>query len=136
MTEDRNDVRFVNPSELAPPPGYTQVVEATGGRTIYVAGQVALDPSGDVVGRDDMDAQTRRVFENLGIALAAVGASFDDVVKLNYYVVDISHLGIVREVRDEYVNTQRPPASTAVEVRRLARDEFLIEIEAVVVVSA
>ncbi len=136
MAENRKDVRFVNPPELAPPPGYTQVVEATGGRTIYVAGQIALDHSGEVVGRGDMDAQTRRVFENLRIALEAVGAGFDDVVKLNYYLVDISRIGVVREVRDEYVNIRRPPASTAVEVRQLFRDELLIEIEAVAVVPA
>ncbi len=63
--------------------------------------------------------------------MAAVGADFTHVIKLNMYVVDISQLPILREVRDRYVNTANPPASTLVEIRRLAREEFLIEIEAV-----
>lgn len=133
---DRGNLRFVNPPELAPPPGYTQVVEATGGRTVYVAGQVALDASGEVVGRGDMEAQARQVFENLKAALGAVGAGFGDVVKLNYYVTDISLVGDIRAVRDEYVDTERPPASTAVEVSRLFREELLVEVEAVAVLTA
>ena len=68
--------------------------------------------------------------------LQAVGAGFQQVVKLTYYLVDASQLPIVREVRDQYVNTQQPPASTAVEVRRLARDDLLIEIEAVAVIAS
>jgi len=107
------------------------VVEITHGRTIFIAGQVALDPSGQIVGPHDFRAQAQQVFENLTAALAAVGTDFAHVVKLNMYVVDISQLPILREVRDQYVNTNQPPASTLVEVRRLAREEFLLEIEAV-----
>lgn len=136
MTGDEGNARFVNPPELTSPPGYTQVVEATGGRTVYVAGQVALDVSGKVVGLGDMEAQTRQVFENLKAALGAVGASFSDVVKLNYYVVDISLVEAIRAVRDEYVDTEKPPASTAVEVSRLFREELLVEFEAVAVLPA
>jgi enamine deaminase RidA (YjgF/YER057c/UK114 family) len=125
------NIRFINPPTLATPPGYTHVVEITHGRTIFIAGQVALDRSGKIVGEHDFHAQTQQVFENLKAALAAVGADFTRVVKLNMYVVDISQLPTLREVRDRYVNTNSPPASTLVEVRRLAREEFLIEIEAV-----
>ncbi len=131
MTGGEANLRFPNPPELATPPGYTHVVEATGGRTIYVAGQVARNRSGDVVGPGDMAAQTRQVFENLKVALESVGAGFGDVVKLNYYLTDISQIGVVREVRDEYLDAQRPPASTVVEVPRLVQEEFLIEVEAV-----
>jgi enamine deaminase RidA (YjgF/YER057c/UK114 family) len=131
MTGGEANLRFSNPPELATPPGYTHVVEATGGRTIYVAGQVARNRSGDVVGTGDMAAQTRQVFENLKVALESVGAGFGDVVKLNYYLTDISQIGVVREVRDEYLDAQRPPASTVVEVPRLVQEEFLIEVEAV-----
>ncbi|HXT36416.1 MAG TPA: RidA family protein [Chloroflexota bacterium] len=122
---------FTNPPTLATPPGYTQVVVVTGGRTIYIAGQVALDPRGVLVGAGDLQAQTRQVFINLQAALAAAGATFADVVKLNYYLLDAGGLPVLREVRDSFVNTANPPASTLVEVRRLARDEFLIEIEAI-----
>src|SRR4029453_9565128 len=80
-------------------------------------------------------AQTRQVFDNLRAALEAVGAGFEQVVKLNVYLVDATQLPIVREVRDQYVNTRQPPASTAVEVRRLFREDALIEVEAVAVIA-
>jgi enamine deaminase RidA (YjgF/YER057c/UK114 family) len=73
------------------------------------------------------------VFDNLHAALQAVGAGFEQVVKRTYSLVDATQL--VREVRDRYVNTRQPPASTAVKVRRLARDDLLIEVEAVAVVA-
>ncbi len=124
-------IQFLNPSMLAAPPGYSHVVKVTGGQTIYLAGQVALDASRNLVGRGDFRAQAEQVFENIKAALAAVGADFSHVVKLNYYVLDRSHAPILREVRDRYVNTQTPPASTLVEVRSLAQEEFLLEIEAI-----
>jgi reactive intermediate/imine deaminase len=126
-------VRFVNPKTLSKPPGYTHVVEVIGGRTIYIAGQIALDSSGNIIGRGDFRAQTEQVFANLKAALESVGASFTDVIKLNMYVTDITQLAALREVRDKYVNLKTPPASTLVEVKRLAREEFLIEVEAVAV---
>jgi len=86
------------------------------GRWVATSGQVALDGEGKLVGPGDPEAQTRRVFANLDRALAAAGASFTDVIKLNYYVTDITMLPLVRTVRDEYVDTARPPASTAVQV--------------------
>lgn len=131
MADHPANTRFINPATLATPPGYTHVVEVTHGRIVFISGQIALDPSGEIVGRHDFRAQTQQVFENLTLALAAVGADFTHVVKLNMYVVDISQLPTLREVRDHYVNTQNPPASTLVEVRKLAREEFLLEIEAV-----
>lgn len=129
--EHPDHIQFLNPSTLAPTPGYTQVVTVTGGKTIYLAGQVALDASRNLVGRGDFRAQAQQVFENIKAALAAVGADFTHVVKLNMYVLDRANLPILREVRDLYVNTQAPPASTLVEVRSLAQEEFLLEIEAI-----
>ena len=70
------------------------------------------------------------MFANLDRALDAAGASFTDVIKLNYYVTDIAMLPVVRAVRDEYVDTARPPASTAVQVTALAMPDLMIEIEA------
>jgi enamine deaminase RidA (YjgF/YER057c/UK114 family) len=127
---------FINPETVHRPMGYTHVVEVTAGRPVYVAGQVALDRDGALVGPGDVRAQARQVFDNLREALQAVGASFDQVVKLNYYLVDATQLPAVREVRDQYVNPAQPPASTAVEVRRLFRDDLLIEIEAVAVIAS
>jgi len=111
--------------------GYTQMVEVTGSKMLYLSGQIAIDPGGQVVGAGDLHAQTQQVFENLKAGLAAAGATFDHVVKLQLFLLDITQIQIVRDVRDRYVNTQLPPASTAVEVRRLFRDELLIEIDAI-----
>jgi enamine deaminase RidA (YjgF/YER057c/UK114 family) len=127
---------FINPEAMHRPIGYTHVVEVTAGRPVYIAGQVALDPSGAIVGPGDIRAQARQVFDNLRAALQAVGAGFEHVVKLTYYLVDATQLPVVREVRDQYLNTQQPPASTAVEVRRLVQDELLIEVEAVAVIAS
>jgi enamine deaminase RidA (YjgF/YER057c/UK114 family) len=76
--------RFINPETMHRPTGYTHVVEVTGGRPVYIAGQVALDPTGALVGPGDVRAQARQVFDNLRLALQAVGATFEQVVKLNY----------------------------------------------------
>lgn len=129
-------LRFINPSTLPQSAGYTHVVEATGARTIYISGQVALDAAGNVVGPGDMRAQAQQVFTNLQAALEAAGASFDDVAKLTFFVLDASQMPAVREVRDLYINLAQPPASSAVEVRRLVRDEYLIEVEAIAVTAA
>ena len=125
--------RALNPATLAPPTGYSHVVEARGRRTIYISGQVALDPHGQLVGPNDLRAQAEQVFQNLQAALAAAGAGFDDVVKLTFYLVDMTQMQAVRDVRGRYLNPARLPASTAIEVRGLVRPEFLVEIDAIAV---
>jgi reactive intermediate/imine deaminase len=110
------------------------VVDAVASRIVYVSGQVPLDADGQLVGESDFAAQTRQVFENLTLALEAAGASWRDVVKLTYFLRDVGELPVVRAVRDEYVDTKRPPASTLVEVSRLFRDDVLVEIEAIAAV--
>ncbi|AMN41758.1 RidA family protein [Rhodoplanes sp. Z2-YC6860] len=130
-----SNLRFMNPSAIAKPGGYSHVVEATGpGRIVYIAGQLGLKPDGNIAG--DFRAQATQAFENLKAALASVGATFNDVVKLNNYLVDISaNLGHYREVRDKYVNVKEPPASTTVAVPALARPDALYEVEAVVILA-
>jgi enamine deaminase RidA (YjgF/YER057c/UK114 family) len=132
--------RFLNPKTIAPPPGngYTHVVEATGpGRTIYIAGQLGLDPDGSLVGEaGDFRAQAERAFENLRAALEAVGADFKDVVKVNNFLIDIKHLPLLREVRNSYFNMAAPPASTTIAIVALAREGALFEIDAVAVLPA
>lgn len=128
-------VRFSNPKTLAPPPGYSYVVEATGPcRTVYFAGQLGLDLDNKLVGAPgDFRAQCTKAFENLALALKAAGAGFADVVKINNYLVDMSHIGIFRDVRDGFLNTKAPPASTTVAISQLARPGALFEIEAIAV---
>ena len=123
--------RLFNPPTMHRPVGYSHVAEVTGAKIVFIAGQVALDKDGNLVGKDDYAAQTRQTFENLKSAIEAVGGTLRDIVKLNYYCVDLSHLPEVRTVRDTFLDKDRLPTSTAVEVRRLFRPDFLIEIEAV-----
>lgn len=134
MARQDPNVRHINPPTLPPSAGYTHIVTATGGTTVYISGQVALTPDGTLVGAGDLEAQTVQVFENLRAALAAAGATFEHVVKLTIFVLDAAQAPTIRAVRDRYINTQAPPASSAFEVRRLFRDDFLIEVEAVAVV--
>src|SRR5690242_11476304 len=132
------NLRFLNPKTMAPPPGYTYVVEATGpNRVIFIAGQLGLDLDNKLVGgAGDFRAQCAKAFENLGFALVAVGATFKDVVKINNYLTDMSHIGIFREVRDSFLHTKAPPASTTVAISQLARPGALFEIEAIAVLPA
>jgi enamine deaminase RidA (YjgF/YER057c/UK114 family) len=129
--------RFLNPPTLYKPPGYSHVVEIRGpGRIVYIAGQLGLDAQGKLVGAPgDFRAQATQAFENLNFALAAVGAGFGDIVKLNNYLSDMSHLPILREVRDRYVNVSAPPASTTVEISKFALADALFEVEAVVMLA-
>jgi enamine deaminase RidA (YjgF/YER057c/UK114 family) len=131
-------IRFLNPKTLAKPPGYTYVVETTGpGRTVYIAGQLGLDLDNRLVGGPgDFRAQCAKAFENLGFALAAIGATFDDVVKINNYLTDMAHIGHFRTVRDNFLNRKAPPASTTVAISQLARPGALFEIEAIAVLPA
>ena len=132
------NVRFSNPNTLAKPPGYSYVVEATGpNRLIFIAGQLGLDKENRLVGQPgDFRAQANRAIENLKLALADAGATLRDVVKINNYLVDMSHIGIFREVRDAHFNMSAPPASTTVAISQLAGPGALFEIEAMAVLPA
>jgi reactive intermediate/imine deaminase len=134
MNRTETAVKFVKSDTLPPSVGYSQAVTVGSGRLVYIAGQVAMDSSGKLVGPGDFRAQAQQIFENLKVALAASGASFDNVVKLNSYFVDIKQAPVFREVRDKYINIAHPPVSTAVEVRRLVRKEWFLEVEAIAVV--
>jgi len=127
-------LRFLNPPTLAPPAGYSHVAEITGGRVVFISGQVSVDLAGELVGLNDLTAQARQVFTNLKAALAAAGTDFAHVAKLTFYLTDASKIAAVRAVRDEFVDAKHPPASTAVEIRRLVREEFLLEVDAVAAV--
>jgi enamine deaminase RidA (YjgF/YER057c/UK114 family) len=122
---------FVSPDGLAPPPGYSQVVSIPTGRLVWTSGQIAMEANGDVVGVGDWESQARAVFRNLTTALEAGGAGWRDVVKLTFYVVDVSPLATIRAVRDEFVDPDRPPTSTLVRVAGLAHPDLLLEVEAV-----
>lgn len=120
-------------TNLAPAPRgeYSQGWIVTGGKLAFISGQVSIDKSGSMVGIGDMALQTRTVLENLKGVLAGVGAEMKDVIKLNVYVTSVAEYGkISQQIRREYFKADFP-ASTLIEVKSLARPEYMIEIEAV-----
>ena len=116
-------------STPAHPAGYSHAVSLPGGRLVWTSGQIAIDSAGRVPA--GWSAQTRLVFENLGRALAAVDAGWSDLVKLTMFVAAEPELDTIRAVRDEFVDTSRPPTSSLVRVAGLVRPDLLLEIEAV-----
>jgi enamine deaminase RidA (YjgF/YER057c/UK114 family) len=131
-----DNIRFSNPEAIAKPPGYSHVVEVIGpGRLVYFAGQLGMDKSGKMGG--SVREQMELAFQNLNAALISVGAGFEHLVKINNYIVDIgANIAQFREVRDKYLNTKAPPASTTVGVPELARPGALFEIEAVAILPS
>jgi enamine deaminase RidA (YjgF/YER057c/UK114 family) len=127
---------FLKPSGLALAHGYTHAVVTRPGKLIFLSGQVANDPSGQLVGKGDLKAQTEQVFANLKTALAASGATFNDVVKITWYVKGYKpdDLPILRGIRDKYVNIASPPASTLVGVASLFQEDYLLEVDAIAVI--
>jgi enamine deaminase RidA (YjgF/YER057c/UK114 family) len=129
---------FSSPKTLIPPAGYSHIAKVNRGTIVYLAGQVASDASGKLVGEGNFEAQVEQVFKNLKLALEAAGASMADIVKMNTYLVaEVSQDDIpkLRAIRDRYLNTGKPPASTLVVVSRLARPGWLVEIEVVAAID-
>ena len=126
---------FLQPQAMPPSAalGFTQVVRV--GNWVYVAGQTSVDRGGNIVGEGDATAQTDKIFENLTYAMESVGGTLNNVVKTVVYVVGEENLDAVRVARSGRFG-DTPPANTLVVVSRLARPEFILEIEAVAYVEA
>ena len=130
--------QYLNPKEMATPRFYSHAVTAEGaGRLVYVSGQVSWDATGNVVGKGDMRAQSEQVFKNVGHALAAAGAAWRDVIKMNGYMVGMhgERVAAYREVRQRFLKEGALPASTLVGVERLVDPELLLEVEVVAAVG-
>jgi enamine deaminase RidA (YjgF/YER057c/UK114 family) len=125
-------LQFLNPDGLSKPKGFTQVVVAQPGKVVYVSGQVPMNAKGEVVGKGDFRAQVTQVMENMKTALTAAGASMNDVIKANYYVVNLKpeQVAVIREVRGKYFSAEHPPAGTLVGVTSLVQEGYMLEIEA------
>jgi len=126
-------IDHINPPGVSTPTGYTHVVRADVGRIAFISGQVAIDANGQIVGPGDLAAQAAQVFENLKTCLAAVGATFENVVKTTTFVVNYrpENRPLIAEARAKYLPPDGPPASTLVGVPALARPDFLLEVEVV-----
>ena len=125
---------YINPDAISPPPNgiYTHVVKD--GNTVYVAGQLANDKDGNLVGEGDPGAQYLQVWANVGAALASVGATVNDLVKTTTYIVGSENMAAVRAAREK-VAPANPPTSTMVVVAGLARPGAVVEVEGIATLS-
>lgn len=135
-TFSQNPLKLVNPSSVATPKGYSQVAQIDLGNAtmLLIAGQVPLDKQGNLVGKDDLAKQTEQVFINIKNIIEEAGGTMNHLAKISYFIKDVSKIQLVRDVRDKFVNTKTPPASTLVEVSKLYREDVLIEIEATAII--
>jgi reactive intermediate/imine deaminase len=131
-------VQLVNPTSVVAPKGYSQaaVVDLGTCKMVILSGQVPLDLQGNLVGKDDMEKQAEQVFKNIKAIVTDAGGTMDDVARLGFYVTDMTKLAAIRAVRDRFVNTKTPPASTLVQVAKLYRDDVMIEVEATVIIRS
>ena len=123
------DVQFLNPSELRPPPGgrYTHVVKS--GNLVFLAGQTAVDRDGNIVGKGDIEAQARQVFQNIDVAIRSVGGTLANIVRTRTYLTDPRFAAGYDAARTEFFPTN-PPGGTLLIVSGLASPDYLIEVEA------
>ena len=128
------EIKYINPPTLPAPVGYSQIVEVRTGRLFFIAGQVPVDSKGELVGAENFEAQADQVFKNLAAALASIGCTARDLVKLTVFVRDMNDLVQYRAARQRFFNSTTPPAApavTLVEVSRLYAGEIMLEIEGV-----
>jgi enamine deaminase RidA (YjgF/YER057c/UK114 family) len=127
--------KIVQPSSLNDPrPRYSQGIETTGGKLLFIAGQTASDKDGNVVGKGDIKAQTAQVFANLKAVLEAAGGSLDDLVMTTTYITDRANREGYNEVRRQQYKKD-PPTSTLVIISGLAHPDYLIEIAGIAVIG-
>ena len=128
---------FINPQTLPAPHGYSQaaVIDLGNCKMVMISGQVALDTQGNLVGKDNFEQQADQIFKNIKNVVEAAGGNMNDLIKIGYYVLDISQLNALRSVRDRYANVKTPPASTLVQVSKLYRNDVLLEVDAVAVIA-
>ena len=124
------EIERINPEGMTQPTAYSHLVKYD--NLLFIAGQVALDGDGNVVGKGDMAAQFRQVLENLKTVLASEGADFSNIVKINIFTTEVDTLRKNMAIRSEYFG-EHAPASTLVQIDRLARPVFLLEIEAIAI---
>jgi len=136
FAQTNNTVQLINAPGVSTPKGYSHaaVVDLGTCTMVIVSGQVALDSTGNLVGKGDVGKQTEQVFANIQKVVTAAGGTMDNVVKLGYFTTDVTQIAAIRAARDKFINTQHPPASTLVQVSKLFRDNILIEVEATAII--
>lgn len=129
------EMKYLQPENVPKPAGdYSNGLIVKKGTLVVISGQVACDAKGNLIGKGDIKAQSRQVFENLKNMLASAGASFKDVIKLGIFLKNLEDFGPFKEVRAQYLTPPYPPTTLLI-VKSLAREEWLLEIEAMAVVD-
>jgi reactive intermediate/imine deaminase len=118
----------ITPAEAKPVANYKMATRMEGGRLLYIAGQVARDADGEVLGKGDIRVQARQVFQNVQAVLQAAGGELTDLLKITTYITNITDFPAVAEIRSSFFPGALP-ASTLIVVSRLAQPELLIEVE-------
>jgi len=126
--------QIVNPAGVSPPKGYSHAVRKSG-TPVFLAGQVAYDADGKLVGEGDIAAQVEQVFQNIRTVVTACGGTMADIVKLTIYVTDVSHRPAVAAARLRHFADGQYPAATYLVISALAAPQFLVEIEAVAMIE-
>ncbi|ATE59449.1 RidA family protein [Thauera sinica] len=128
------ETRVINPPELFVGKAFSQTFSVEGAqRLIFIAGQIDCDREGRVRNPDDLEAQLKGTLDNLDIALRAQGATMQDLVKVNFYIVGLqpAQTPRIRDIRAAYFDAGKPPAVTLVGIERLSMDGLLVEIEGI-----
>ncbi len=135
-TDKNTIIKFQNADKVLTPKGYSQSVEVDLGncRMVLISGQLSLDKEGNIIGKNNLEKQTEQVFLNLKTIVEDAGGTMENIVKTGVFITDISQLDILRKVRNRFINVQNPPASTLLQISKLAADDFLIEIEATAII--
>ena len=130
------NVKFINPETLSTTRSYSHaaIIDLGNCKMVIMSGQLSHDAKGNLVGANDIAKQTEQVFRNIKSVVEAAGGKIDNLVKLGYFVTDVSRIQDVRNVRDQFITTTTKPASTLVQVSKLFRDDLLIEIEATAII--
>ena len=133
---DTSIVQFVNPVSVSAPKGYSHaaVIDLGNCKMVIISGQVALDSAGNLIGKGDFAKQTEQVFINIKKIITELGGTMDNLVKVTNYVLDVSQVQTLRDIRNKYINVKNPPASTLAQVSKLFRDDILVEIEATAII--
>lgn len=128
-----NQVEYINPEGLSKNPAFSQIVTTHGrGKTIYIGGQDAVNAHGEVVGKGDIGEQTEQVMKNLQTALAACGATFNNLIKLSIYIVQGQDIYRGFQASQKYLgNLKNPPAISGLFVAALANPNYLVEVDAI-----
>lgn len=133
---DSSLVKFPNLTSVSATKGYSHSVEIDLGKSkmVIISGQIALDSAGNLIGKDNLAAQTEQVFTNIKNIISESGGTMDNVIRIGIFMIDISKVQTMRDVRDKFFNPKKPPTSTLVQVNKLVRDDLLIEIEATAII--